>query len=141
METREKKKLEKILEEISVLKGCISKTELYSKPIFVEPLLDYIVEDFKNFRVLNEDNTVGSMVVCDSGEQAKVMNKIFIDKYSSVKQLDKSSETYNQKILKKNEIRSGALVLHDEGTKDERKDIIEKFKDGEIDILFVNEYY
>ena len=41
------------------------------------------------------------MVVCDSGEQAKVMNKIFIDKYSSVKQLDKSSETYNQKILKK----------------------------------------
>ena len=138
METREKKKLEKILEEISILKGSISKTELYSKPIFVEPLLDYIVDDFKNFRILNEDNTVGSMVVCDSGEQAKVMNKIFIDKYSSVKQLDKSSETYNQKILKKNEIRTGALVLHDEGTKDERKDIVEKFKDGEIDILFVN---
>ena len=68
METHEKKKLEKILEEIKVKKGSINKAELYSKEIFVEPLLDYIIDDFERFRILNEDNSVGAMVVCDSGE-------------------------------------------------------------------------
>jgi len=138
METHEKKKLEKILEEIKVKKGSIDKAELYSKEIFVEPLLDYIIKDFEKFRILNEDNSVGAMVVCDSGEQAVTMNKIFVDKYKNITPKNSDIETYHSKILEKSKITSGALILHDEGNKEERKDIVEEFKDGEIDILFVN---
>lgn len=138
METHEKKKLEKILEEIKVKKGSINKAELYSKEIFVEPLLDYIINDFERFRILNEDNSVGAMVVCDSGEQATTMNKIFVDKYKNITPKISDTETYHSKILRKSKVTSGALILHDEGSRDERKDIVEEFKDGEIDILFVN---
>ena len=137
METHEKRKLEKIIDEIKVEKGSINKTELYAKPIFVEPLLDFVIEDFKNFRILNEDSSVGAIVVCDSNEQAIMMNKIFKDKYLK-KNLENKEETYYSKLLQKYEINSGSLILHDEGTKKERKDIIESFKDGKIDIIFVN---
>jgi len=138
METREKKKLEKILEDIKVLKGSIKKSELYAKPMFVEPLLDYIVQDFENFRILNEDSTVGAMVVCDSTEQATVMNKIFKDKYLNKAIKNDEGTTYSSRLSEKNKIKYGALVLHDEGTKIERKNIVEDFKEGNVDILFVN---
>ena len=138
METREKKKLEKILDDIKILKGSINKKELYSKPIFVEPLLDYIIEDFENFRILNEDNSVGAMVICDSGEQAIVMNKIFKDKYLNTRKKNHDDTTFSSKLLEKSKIKSAALILHDEGTKKERKTLVDNFKDGEIDILFVN---
>ena len=138
METREKKKLEKILDDIKILKGSINKKELYSKPIFVEPLLDYIIEDFENFRILNEDNSVGAMVVCDSSDQAIAMNKIFKDKYLNTRKKNHDDKTFSSKLLKKSKIKSAALILHDEGTKKERKTLVDNFKDGEIDILFVN---
>ena len=34
-------------------------------------------------------------------------------------------------------VKTAALILHDIGTKDERKDVVEDFKEGEIDFLFV----
>ena len=138
METHEKRKFEKIIEEIKVLKGSISKTDVYAKAIFVEPLLDFIIKDFENFRILNEDSTVGAMVVCDSSEQASMMNKIFKEKYLNKTLKDESDMSFNNKLLEKHKIKSGALILHDEGTKIERKSVIESFKDGEIDIIFVN---
>src|SRR5690606_39662130 len=33
--------------------------------------------------------------------------------------------------------KTAALILHDIGTKDERKELVEDFKDGKIDFLFV----
>ena len=137
METYEKKKLEKILEEIKVKKGSINKAELYSKEIFVEPLLDYIIDDFERFRILNEDNSVGAMVVCDSGEQAVTMNNIFLNKFKNTN-LKIDIKTFHSNFLEECKIKTGALILHDEGSKKERENIVEEFKDGEIDILFVN---
>ncbi|WP_242824670.1 type I restriction enzyme subunit R domain-containing protein [Peptoanaerobacter stomatis] len=55
------------------------------------------------------------MIVCDSSEQAREVDS----------QLNRFTAY------------SHALVLHDEGTKQERKDVQEDFKKGNIDILVV----
>ena len=43
----------------------------------------------------------------------------------------------NEEVNSKYKVKTAALILHDIGSKDERKDWTEKFKSGEIDILFV----
>jgi type I restriction enzyme R subunit len=84
------------------------------------------------------------MVVCDSSEQAKEMFEIFNQKYALndtlVEDLLMAAEpkaVYNSKLKKSYQVKSAALILHDIGTKDERKDLVEDFKDGKIDFLFV----
>ena len=117
IETNYKLQLQEALKEIKILKGDVSKRIIYSHEKFVEPMLDYIVEDFQKSRVMHGDNTIGGMVVCDSSDQAKKMKGIFDKKYS--------------------ENLSSALILYDIGNKDERKDWVENFKSGKIDLLFV----
>lgn len=125
IETNYKMQLEKILKDIEILKGEADKKYIYAHKSFVEPMLDYIITDFENSRVRFNDNSIGGMVICDSSEQAKEMFEIFNKKYAS--RIDS-----NEKIVK-----TSALILHDIGTKQERKDWVEEFKDGKIDFLFV----
>ena len=117
IETNYKIQLEEALKQVEILKGDVDKRIIYAHEKFVEPMLDYIVEDFRKSRMMHCDNSIGGMVVCDSSDQAKKMFEIFTSKYS-----DKTS---------------AALILHDVGTKDERRDQIEDFKAGKIDLLFV----
>lgn len=122
IETNYKIQLQEALRQVEVLKGDVERKVIYSHEKFVEPMSDYIADDFKRSRIMYGDKTIGGMVVCDSSDQAKKMFEIFNQKYS-----DKNSE--NQLSV--------ALILHDIGTKDERKDQIESFKAGKIDLLFV----
>src|SRR3990167_8841229 len=69
IETNYRLQLEKALQEIEVLKGDVEKRLLYSHPKFVDPMLDYILEDFVKSRKLFGDNNIGGMVVCDSADQ------------------------------------------------------------------------
>lgn len=117
IETSYRIQLEEALRQVGIIKGDIGRKEAYSHKKFVEPMLYYIVEDFRKSRMMHGDNTIGGMVVCDSSDQAKNMFELFLNKYS-----DKST---------------AALILHDVGTKEERKDQIENFKAGKIDLLFV----
>ena len=80
------------------------------------------------------DNSIGAMVICDSSDQAKEMYSQFIEKYSN----SNSSETEKdvQKDSKR-KVKTASLILHDIGSKKERKDWTEEFKSGSIDILFV----
>jgi type I restriction enzyme, R subunit len=125
IETNYKMQLEKILKDIEILKGEADKKYIYSHKSFVEPMLDYIITDFENSRLRFNDNSIGGMVICDSSEQAKEMFEIFNKKYAS-------RTDSNEKRVK-----TAALILHDIGTKQERKDWVEDFKDGKIDFLFV----
>ncbi len=125
IETNYKLQLEQILKDIEILKGDADKKIIYSHKNFVEPMLDYIVSDFENSRVRFNDNSIGGMVICDSSDQAKEMFEIFNTKYAT------RTET-NPKIVK-----TSALILHDIGSKQMRKDFVEDFKDGKIDFLFV----
>ena len=45
--------------------------------------------------------------------------------------------SYVERAQLANRVKSAALILHDVGSKDERKDWVEDFKAGKIDLLFV----
>lgn len=133
--------LQEILKKLKIEKGSLDKRRIFSHPTFVEPMLDYIVNDFEKSRFNFSDSTIGAMVVCDSSEQAKMMHKIFNNKYSyNASKRKKESNTFNN-VTANNKLQykpqKAALILHDIGTKDERDNWIEDFKEGKIDILFV----
>ena len=135
--------LKDALDKIKVLKGDISRREVFAHTSFVEPMLDYIVNDFEKSRLTFADATIGGMVVCDSSEQAKEMFKIFNEKYaveSEQEELLVAAEVegqYKVKLKESYKVKTAALILHDIGTKEERKNFVEDFKEGEIDLLFV----
>lgn len=144
IETNYKLNLQKTLEEIEVLKGNTDKKVVYAHEKFVEPMLDYIIKDFEQARISMNDNSIGGMVVCDSSEQAKMMYEIFQHKYVNALPLADQTDGIGERpksyhALKKlnSNITNAALILHDVGTKQERKDLVEEFKEGKIDFLFV----
>ena len=107
-------------------------------------MLKYIIDDFERTRLTFSDVSIGGMVVCDSSEQAKEMFKIFNEKYSIERNIvneyseaAESEPVYGEKLKNSYKVKSAALILHDIGTKEERKDMVESFKEGEIDFLFV----
>lgn len=143
IETKYKLSMKKALEEIDILKGEGDKKVVYAHPRFVEPMLDYIVEDFEKARITHDDATIGGMIICDSSEQAEKLYEIFQHKYA-VKEdqqpLAMAAEPRESYVLsRKKSFRpaTASLVLHDIGTKEEREAEIEAFKDGKTDLLFV----
>jgi type I restriction enzyme R subunit len=118
IESRYKMILQQALDEVEVLEGDVDKRLIYAHHRFVEPMLEYILEDFDKSRIAFGDDSIGAMVICDSADQAKKMFAIFREK------------TEGQKG-------SASLILHDVGTKEERKNQVEDFKAGKIDFLFV----
>ncbi len=147
IETKYKLHLKETLEQIKVLKDMKNRTMVYSHKKFVEPMLDYIVEDFENSRVMKNDYTTGAMVICDSSEQAKEMARIFEAKYAGAPAVlpapplpsttARVAESPPLFAVPKRTVTTHALILHDVGTKTERKEQVEAFKEGKIDILFV----
>lgn len=129
--------LQKALEEVEIQQGDIDRKLIYAHPIFVEPMLDYIVTDFEKSRGALNDATIGGMVICDSSEQAEKMYEIFNAKYANRKQAISATSSFKEKLKQENLVTSAALILHDVGTKELRKDWIEDFKAGKIDFLFV----
>ena len=122
------------------------RTLVYSHRMFVEPMLDYIITDFENSRVMKNDHTLGAMVICDSSEQAKEMARIFEAKYAgrspilqqeSPEFTERAAETPPLYAIPGRTVTRCALILHDVGNKSERKDQVNAFKEGKIDILFV----
>lgn len=142
VETQYRMKLAETLESIKLLKGAMDKKLLYAHPRFVEPMLDYIVEDFENTRLRLGDDSIGGMVICDSSEQAKELYSIFEAKYGIGRRTElmaaaQDKPTYEQKKRQERQVCQAALILHDVGTKGEREDWVEDFKQGKIDFLFV----
>lgn len=157
IETTYKLKLKEALDSIDVLKGTGDKKYVYAHHRFVEPMLEYIISDFEKARLMHNDPTIGAMVVCDSAEQARMLQEIFTATYADQPQeetllmaanpLMKKAEPlmttidppagYGAKHSAINRVKTSAVILHDVDTKQGRKDMVEDFKDGKIDILFV----
>lgn len=143
IETKYKLSMKKALEEIDILKGEGDKKFVYAHPRFVEPMLDYIVEDFEKARITHDDPSIGGMVICDSSEQAEKLYEIFQFKYAR-KEVSQDlllaaepGMSYMGERKKKYSPTSASIILHDIGTKQEREGEIEAFKDGKTDLLFV----
>jgi len=134
--------MKKTLEEIKILQGNADRTAVYSHTKFVEPMLDYIITDFENSRMVLGDDSIGAMVICDSSNQAKEMMRIFSEKYAlqENEQVSFAAEprvAYGKKKQEERKVTSAAIILHDIGSKDDRKEVVEQYKAGKIDILFV----
>ena len=144
IETNYKLNLQKTLEQIEILKGNADKKAVYAHENFVEPMLDYIVKDFEKARIAMNNNTIGGMVICDSSDQAKMMYEIFQHQYAKKQaepeQMLMAAEphgSYTATKKENSEVNTAAVILHDIGTKEERKQLVEDFKEGKIDFLFV----
>ena len=53
----------------------MQKKDVYAYPKYVKALVDYIVNDFKRSRIALDNPTIGGMVVCDSSEQARMVEE------------------------------------------------------------------
>ncbi|RJG02120.1 type I restriction endonuclease subunit R [Noviherbaspirillum sedimenti] len=148
--TNYKLTLQEALAAVELQQGDIDRKLIYAHPKFVEPMLDYIVRDFEKSRSALGDASIGGMAICDSAEQARQMFEIFKTVYAaqpspaytvqdSAQALIAAAqpESYAARTLLENRARSAALILHDVGSKDERKQWVEDFKAGKIDLLFV----
>ncbi|ELQ16018.1 type I site-specific deoxyribonuclease [Pseudomonas fluorescens BRIP34879] len=142
--------LQEALAAVELQQGDIDRKLVYSHPKFVEPMLEYIVRDFEKSRGALADASIGGMVICDSAEQARQMFEIFNAVHAKLGQpspnLQDSSQaliaaaqpgSYAARIQLENKAKSAALILHDVGSKEERKQWVEDFKAGKIDLLFV----
>lgn len=145
IETNYKIQLEQALKDVEILKGNAERRVIYSHARFVEPMLDYIVEDFVKSRIRFGDHTVGGMVVCDSADQARKLFEIFIGKYNQTQKTVETVAAFTPTLQASDDVNNylkrrpltASLILHDVGSKDERKQEVEDFKDGKIDLLFV----
>lgn len=145
IETNYRMQLEQVLKQVAILKGDVDRRVIYAHERFVEPMLDYIIQDFLKSRIRFGDHSIGAMVVCDSADQARMLFKTFICKYNT----EQGTIEPNQPMRVANptvEYSSyqkdhghlvGSLILYDVGTTDDRKQEIDDFKEGKIDILFV----
>lgn len=115
IKTEYRAKLQSVLEELETQKGSFKKKDVYAHPKYVEALVEYIVDDFKHSRVALNDQTIGAMIVCDSSDQARMV----------------------EEKLNNYEEFSHVLILHDVDDKETRRGYQEDFKRGKIDILVV----
>ncbi len=147
IETTYKIQLQDALKAVEILKGDADKRIIYAHPRFVEPMLDYIIQDFVNSRIRFNDHTIGAMVVCDSADQARKLFEIFVSKYHPEQKTVNPVEpylmaaepeaTYTTYTSRQKKRLVASLILHDVGAKEDRKKEVEDFKDGKIDLLFV----
>ncbi|GAB6194458.1 type I restriction endonuclease subunit R [Desulfocastanea catecholica] len=151
--TNYKLSLQEAIAAVELQQGDIDRKQIYAHPRFVEPMLDYIIEDFEKSRGALNDATIGGMVICDSAEQAKKMYIIFQSRLPSkvvelhppvradepvdLPMVAELSPSYATLRKQANKVKSAALILHDIGSRQERKDWVEDFKAGKIDLLFV----
>ncbi|OYQ44291.1 type I restriction endonuclease subunit R [Flavobacterium aurantiibacter] len=147
IETTYKFQLKEALKEVEILKGDADKRVIYAHAKFAEPMLDYIIQDFIKSRIRFGDHSIGAMVVCDSADQARKLFEIFINKYNpnqrtveEVQPLMMAAEApaeYDSYTNSERKPLVASLILHDIGSKEDRKNEVEDFKNGKIDILFV----
>lgn len=142
IETNYKLTLQEALDKIKVLEGDADKKKVYAHHKFVEPMLQYIVRDLEQARISMGDNTIGGMVVCDSSEQAKMMSEVFDKTYAKKEEIylglaAEDPTSYGGKKLEASKVHTAKVILHDIGSKQDRKDWVADFKAGNIDVLFV----
>lgn len=111
-------KMQEVMQELKEVKKLVNLEEVFEHKNYVEPLADYIVNDYLQSQIALNDTSIGGMIVAYSSKQARAL-------YEYLSQLDQDI--------------SVALILHDEGTKESRREITDNFRrdDSTIDILIV----
>lgn len=129
IETSYRDKLSEIYEKLETLvqKKDIKKSQIIEHDTYVKELLRYIISDLKQFRLIQGDDSLGGMVICETSEQARKLFAYF----------DEVQDDLNKTASKKSQFKVG-LILHDSDDKETRKQIVKDFKKNmTIDILIV----
>ena len=129
IETSWKQKLQDTVKGLEKLveKKELPKAQIIEHDSYVKPLLGYIIDDLVKFRINQQDESLGGMVICETSGQARKLFAFFDDIVAQ----------YNDTHSKKISLRAG-LILHDSEDKETRKKIITDFKENyTIDILIV----
>ena len=127
--TSYKEKLSEIYDNLEnlVLKKDVKKDIIVEHANYVKELLRYIITDLTRFRMIQGDNTLGGMVICETSGQARNLAAYFDEVQTELNKT--SSEPIHLRI---------GLILHDSDDKDKRKQIVKDFKKNmTIDILIV----
>ncbi len=130
IETSYKEKLQSTYEKLEqlVLKKEIKKSEIIEHEVYVKELLRFIIRDLADFRLLQGDETLGGMIICETSEQARKLYQYFDEIQAELNQTFKSHPS----AFKAN------LILYDSDDKDTRKQIVCDFKKNmTVDILIV----
>lgn len=109
-------KMQEVMRDLKEVNKLVRINDVLESKTYVKPLANYIVDDYLESQETLNDDTIGAMIVAYSSTQARTI-------YQELQELDPDI--------------SSALVLYDEGTKQEREDIQDDFKNGKINILVV----
>ena len=129
IETQWKEKLSEIYQSLEnlVQKKDVKKDDIIEHPNYVRELIRYIITDLKQFRVLQGDDTLGGMVICETSEQARRLFAYF----------DEIQKELNNGASNQSHFKAG-LILYDSEDKEYREGVITDFKDNfKVDILIV----
>lgn len=151
IETVYKEKIENILDKLAgqteVKKSDIDRNKIIEHESYLNALLDYIIADFRKFRLQQDDDTVGAMIVCKTNPQARKLFELWQQRFGFAQHIESKKE---EKLLQTaadpmigygHQLKplKASLILHDEGDKLERKEYIEEFKKlMNVDVLIVN---
>ena len=151
IETVYKEKIENILDKLAgqteVKKSDIDRNKIIEHESYLNALLDYTIADFRKFRLQQDDDTVGAMIVCKTNPQARKLFELWQQRFGFAQHIESKKE---EKLLQTaadpmigygHQLKplKASLILHDEGDKLERKEYIEEFKKlMNVDVLIVN---
>lgn len=116
--TEFKLKMQETMRELQEVNKLVNLEDVFEHENYYKPLADYIVSDYMQSQIALGDDSIGAMIVAYSAPQARAI-------HAYLQEMDQDI--------------SCELILHDEGTKESRKDITDNFRcdDSNIDILVV----
>ncbi|WFQ92511.1 type I restriction endonuclease [Mycoplasma feriruminatoris] len=129
IKTTYKEQLNKIYDDIKIQNKVVNTDDIVEHPNYVEKLVEYIINDFQMFRINNNDNTLGGMIVCKTANQARKIFECFDKVQINLNQITSKAKQTNFNV---------GLILHNYEDKEFRSDVINDFKyNCTVDLLIV----
>ena len=149
IETSYKERLSDVYDKLDTLvqKKDIRKSEIIEHPSYVNELAHYIMQDLKEFRKIQGDDTLGGMIICETSEQARRLYDVFQEEWQKyqpkpikIKLPDGTFVVGEPEVDYKSKYRplKAGIILHDTDDKETRKQTVKDFKKNmTVDILIV----
>ena len=135
---------EQLRETIQVKREDVRRERILENPRYVGALLDYIIADFKRWRIQQADASLGGIIVCETNPQARMMFRLLKmgpgadGSYMPAPGTLIPEDNLEETAWQHHDI-SAELILHDFYDKDQRKGICKQFrKNNHPDLLIVN---